>query len=95
MIVAAGSIWHMVGPGRREVQKLGGCLSEGGWRGIHPPLLHQDSMANAAGLAVQGSGEGPGTRGALEDAGSGRQSELSRAVRCSWSQNPRWAGGLM
>lgn len=89
MIVAAGSIWHMIGPGRREVQKLGGCPSEGGWRGIHPPLLYQDSMANAAGLAVQGSGEGPGTPSALEDAGNGRQSELS------WSQNPRWAGGLM
>lgn len=27
MIVAAGSIWHMTGPGRREVQELGGCPS--------------------------------------------------------------------
>lgn len=23
MIVAAGSVWHMIGPGRREVQSLG------------------------------------------------------------------------
>lgn len=84
--------WEHMAHDRSRSQRsaeLGGCPSEGGWRGTHPPLLHRDSMANAAGLAVQGSGEGPGTRGALEDAGNGRQSELS------WSQNPRWAGGLM